>query len=305
MEYLSRKKTRALLKDMKARTGVECIELSENFIMSGTFKQVEEAHSFLQENARQSYGIVVSDCPKRNESGSEESEDVKSSFDDKDDTEEDVSQNGPTTAAAYKEIHRTERFRDETHKDSIVNSTSPDSMCFEIQPRILEVFVKAHKKDLEDLEIKYHVEIPRKADGKKLRLRPKDSCTTEYYEQACNQFISLYQNTYQQVKMQRFSLKTETNIISARKTISKMSKHFPVSVEVEKNQKQWGLYGEASHIEEALRFLEKEGVEINREREDEKGRREKAKDFEEDMEVDPPETSSANPRHRLEAYTLG
>lgn len=40
---------------MKAKTGVEWIGLSENFIMSGTFKQVEEAHTFLQENASQSY----------------------------------------------------------------------------------------------------------------------------------------------------------------------------------------------------------------------------------------------------------
>ena len=267
--------------------------------MSGTFKQVEEAHSFLQENASQSYGIVVSNCSKRNESRSEENEGVKPLLDDKDDTEEDISQNGPPTTAANKEIHRPERFRDETHEDSMVNSG------FEIQPKILEVFVKAHEKELEDIEIKYHVEIPRKADGKKLSLKPKDSCTTEYYEQACNQFISLYQNTYQQVKMQRFSLKTETNIISARKTICKMGKHFPVSVEIDKKQKQWGLYGEARHIEEALRFLEKEGVEINRERGDEKGRRKKAKDVEEDMEVDPPETSSADPGHRLEAYILG
>ena len=233
---------------MKARTGVEWIELSENFIMSGTFKQVEEAHSFLQENASQSYGIVVSNCPKRNESGSEESEDVKPPLNDKDDTEEDVSQNGPPRAAANKETHRPARFREETHEDSMVNSG------FEIQPKILEVFVKAHKKELEDIEIKYHVEIPREADGKKLSLKPKDSCTTEYYEQACNQFISLYQNTYQQVKMQRFSLKTETNIISARKAISKMGKRFPVSVEIDKNQRQWGLYGEASHIEEGSQF---------------------------------------------------
>lgn len=290
---------------MKARNGVEWIESSENFIMSGTFKQVEEAHSFLQENASQSHGIVVSDYLKRNESGSEESEDVKLPLDDKDDTEKDVSQNRPPTAAANKEIHRPERFVDETHEDSMINSASPDTTGFEVQPKILEVFVKAHKKELEDIEIKYHVEIPRKADGKKLSLKPKDSCTTEYYEQACNQFISLYQNTYQQVKMQRFSLKTETNIISARKTISKMGKHFPVSVEIDKNQKQWGLYGEESHIEEALRFLEKEGVEINREREDEKGRRKKAKDVEENMEVDPPETSRADPGHRLEAYVLG
>ena len=127
VEYLSRKKTRALLKDMKARTGVGWIESSESFIMSGTFKQVEEAHSFLQENASQSYGIVVSNCPKRNESGSEENEGVKRPLDDKDDTEKDVSQNRPPTAAANKVVHRPERFRDETHEDSMVNSASPDT----------------------------------------------------------------------------------------------------------------------------------------------------------------------------------
>ena len=152
--------------------------------------------------------------------------------------------------------------------------------------------MRAHKKELEDIEIRYHVEIPRKADGTKLSLKPKDSCTTEDYEQACKQFISLYQNTYQQVKMQRFSLKLETNIISARMKINKMSKQFPVLVEIETNTKLWRLYGEASNIEEAFRFVEEEGVEIIREREYEKGRRKKAKDVEDYMEVVPPETST-------------
>ena len=106
--------------------------------------------------------------------------------------------------------------------------------------------------------------------------------------------------------MQRFWLKTETNIVSEGKKNSKMSKHFPVSVEIDKNQKEsWGLYGEASPLEKALGFLEKELVEMNWEREDEKGRRKKAKDLEEDMEVDPPEASSGDPGHRLEAYILG
>ena len=165
------------------------------------------------------------------------------------------------------------------------------STDFEIQPKILEVFVKEHKKELEDIEFKYHVEIPRKADGEKVSLKPKDSCTTEDYEQACNQFVSLYQNTYQQLQMQRFSLKTETSAIRARQTISKMSKQFPVSVELvaKSNQKRlWELYGEANNIEEALRFLEEEGVEVNREREDEKGRHQKGKDIEVRMEVATP-----------------
>ena len=162
------------------------------------------------------------------------------------------------------------------------------STDFEIQPKILEVFVKEHKKELEDIEIKYHVEIPRKADGEKVSLKPKDSCTTGDYEQACNQFISLYRNTYQQLKMQRFSLKTKTNIIGGRRTISKMIRHFPVSVEIDKNPKLWCIYGEANNIEEALRFIEEEGFEINREREDEKGRHQKGKDVEDCMEVATP-----------------
>ena len=49
--------------------------------------------------------------------------------------------------------------------------------------------------------------------------------------------------------------------------MSKMSKQFPVLVELDTNQKQlWGLFGEANNIEEALSFLKEEGVEISRER---------------------------------------
>ena len=158
--------------------------------------------------------------------------------------------------------------------------------------------MRAHKKELEDIEIKYLVEILRKADGKKV-IKPKDSCTTEDYEQACNQFVSLYQNTYQQVQMQRFSLKTGINPIGVRQTISKMSKQFPVSVKLVANQKPlWELYGEVNNIEEALRFLEDEGVEINREREDEKGAHKKAKDIEDRMEVATPETSRRGIEHK-------
>lgn len=49
--------------------------------------------------------------------------------------------------------------------------------------------------------------------------------------------------------------------------MSKMSKQFPVFVELDTNQKQlWGLFGEANNIEKALSFLKEERVEISRER---------------------------------------
>ena len=80
-----------------------------------------------------------------------------------------------------------------------------------------------------------------------------------------------------------------------------MSKQFPVFVELvaKSNQKRhWELYGEANNIEEALRFLEEEGVEINRGREDEKGGHKKAKDVEVGMEVATPETSRRGIEHK-------
>lgn len=306
VEYLSRDKTKTLLNDVEVKTGIKWIESSESFVMSGTLKQVEEAHSFLQENACQSNGIVVSNCLKRSNWPSDERcKDVEAPLDDEYDTQEDVSQDSPPKSAENEDTRSANKTKDSTSDGQKVNSESPDIECFEIEPKFLDVFWRAHKMELENIETKYHVEIPKKADGKKLGLKPKESCTTEDYKQACDLFVSLYQNTYQQVQIQRFSLKTETSIISARKKISEMSKNFPVSVEiVNKGKKHWVLYGEASHIEEALSFLEKEGVEINREREGEKGRRHKAKVVEEDMEVDPPGTSSGekNPGHRLETY---
>lgn len=107
--------------------------------------------------------------------------------------------------------------------------------------------------------------------------------------------------------MERISLKSESHVIQARQALSKMGKKSPISVERSKEQRHWELYGEARHIEEALKYLEKEGVEIKRETNnaiDENARHKKPKDDEEDMDVDPPEYSSSSssktPGNKLE-----
>ena len=109
--------------------------------------------------------------------------------------------------------------------------------------------------------------------------------------------------------MERFSLKSEAHIIRARHAIGKIGKIFPISVERSRDQKHWELYGEAGQIEEALKFLEQEGVEIKRETEstkdeDEDGIRKKPNDGEEPMDVDPHESSrgARNPGNRHETY---
>ena len=59
MEFLSRGKTKALVSDIVARTGVKWVELSETFVLSGTFKQVEVAQKLLQEDVSQTKGNSV------------------------------------------------------------------------------------------------------------------------------------------------------------------------------------------------------------------------------------------------------
>lgn len=61
MDFLSRKKNRALLSDIEAKTGVKWTESRdrERIVFSGTFKQVEEAQKLLQENVNQTKGNSV------------------------------------------------------------------------------------------------------------------------------------------------------------------------------------------------------------------------------------------------------
>ena len=67
------------------------------------------------------------------------------------------------------------------------------------------------------------------------------------------------------MKMERFSLKSEKNVVLARKKLLEMSKTFPVFVELTRDQKHWEVYGEEHDLEAALEFLKKEEIEIKRE----------------------------------------
>jgi len=296
VEYLSREQTEALLNEIATKTGVKWIESSENFILSGTFKQVEESRAYLQQGAHQSNGIVVHSETKREAHRSLSREDSKSQLDDEDDNEEDVDQNSQALVAAKE----GSRDRPPEGANKIDNDTAssafPEIQSFEIEPKIVKAFIKAYEKDLSDIEAKYQVEIPRMAEGSKFSLRPKNGCSTEEYDEACNCFIILYQKMYQLIKMERFSLKNEKLVVRSREAISRAGKKFPISIELSKDRKHWELYGMANHIEEALKHLEQdEGVEIKRETEnamDKNGGRKKPKDDEEDMVVDPPEYSS-------------
>ncbi|KAJ7374768.1 hypothetical protein OS493_005116 [Desmophyllum pertusum] len=59
VEFLTREQTSTLLKEIADKTGIMWFESSENFMMSGTFKQVEVSRIYLQQAINQSGGIAV------------------------------------------------------------------------------------------------------------------------------------------------------------------------------------------------------------------------------------------------------
>ena len=273
VQSVSLEQTRALLKDIGNENGVRWIERTETFSISGTFQQVEQTRNFLKETVSQSNGITVFTGLKRKDISQE-----RPPSHGEIENQEDVSQN----------INNGSNIDD---RSSAISFQIPD---FEIEPKLFKIFIEAYEKDLQDMEAKYHVQIPRNAEGSKLSLKPESSCSASDYEEACNQFISLYQKMFQRVKRERFSLKNEKKAVPARDTINKMGKKLAILVQVSQDRKHWELYGEAGHIEEAFRYLENEGVEIKREQE-------------QFMEEDSQDCSSGvkTTTNRLETFLLG
>ena len=266
VESISREQTQNLLKDIAAKTGVKWFESADSFFMSGTSKQVDESRAFLQQSVHQSNGIVVLNNVRGEGIRSQSTEESESRLDNEVGHEGEANQDSTILAAAVKAIYPEERTS-ETHSDrtSSSSSHSPEIQSFEVEPKIAKALIKIHKRKLDDIEAKHKVEIPRTPQGKEFSLKPKKECSAENYNEACNLFIDLYQNMYRVVKMERFSFKSEKTVVRFREAIAKARTKFPIWIEECKDRKQWEMYGEASHIEEALKYLEQEGLEIKRE----------------------------------------
>ena len=309
VESISREQTQNLLRDIAAKTGVDYIESAHTFIMSGTFKQVEESRAFLQQGIHQSNGIVVVDKVKGEAILSQCREESGSWLDGEAEKEGQANHDSSILEAAIEAICPEEKIK-ETRSDHTPSFSSdfPKIQSFEIEPKIVKAFFKSHKNKLDDIEAKHKVEIPRKPEGTKISLRPGEGCSAEELDEACNLFIDLYQKMYRVVKIERFSLESEKNIVRSREAIAKAGKKFLISLELSKDRKHWEMYGEASHIEEALKYLEQEGLKIKRETKmamDEEGRR-ITKQNEEDRDLDPLDYSTTrdakSPGNALETY---
>ena len=304
VEILSRGQTKTLLGEIAGKTGIEWIENSETFTMSGDFKQVELSRTYLQQALRQSGGIAVFSGLKRKMAQPQKRDKNDSQFGN-DESDGVLNQSSTTAIAVRNGVHLQDQGQKRIESNHVTSVTPPVIQYFEVEPKFIKVFVKAHKTEVDEIETEYHVRVPTETKRGKISLIPKDGCSGEEYDKACDRFIGLYQKMTQAMKMERFSLTSEKKVVGARKKIQEMSKNFPIFVETAKDQKHWKLFGENHHLETALEFLRKEGIEIKRESGKDKGTGEfqVSNHDEEAIGVDPPD-SSRGPQSRdtLETY---
>ena len=292
VELLTREQTKTLLDEIAGKTGIKWIEVSETFTMSGDFKQVERSRTYLQQAINQSGGIAVFSGLKRKMTQPQKHRENESQFGG-DESDGGLNQTCTKAIAVRNGLHCQDQGPSKTESNCVEHVIPPVNHHFEVEPKFIKVFVKAHETELNSIEAKYHVKIPREAKDGKIRVAPDDACSTEEYDKACDLFIDLYQQMTQVMKMERFSLKSDKNIVPARKKILEMSKLFPVSVEVARDQKHWELYGEEHDLEAAFEFLRKEEIEIKREAGKDEGTEEfQESSHDEEMDVDPSDSST-------------
>lgn len=298
VQLLTRGQTKTLLNEIAGKTGIKWIEVSETFTMSGDFKQVERSRTYLQQAINQSGGIAEFSGLKR-KLRRPKNRDENESHCGSDENDGGLNRSSTTAIALQNGVRRQDQETHKRHSDHAAYATPPVIQYFEVEPKFIKVFVKAHKTEVDEIEAEYLVEVPREAKEGRIGLIPKNGCSSEEYEKACNLFIDLYQKMTQIIKMERFSLKNEENVVGARKKILEMSKTFPVSVETAKDKKHWEMYGEERDLEAALEYLRREAIEIKRESAKDNGTRE----FQVPMDVDPPDSSRGSKRNDpLETY---
>ena len=261
-----------LLLEIESKIGLCWIESAESFVISGTLRQVEEAHRLLMKGVYLVNGIeVVSDQEIKNEEAPQPQETGLSQANEeqREVMQRDVNQESaaPPLVGAGQASPSPDRVK-VSDNDQGPHSASHaiEVLTFEVQPKILKVLAGAHKKELDDIEGQRRVTVPRTVEGNQITLKPSDGCSTYDYERACDAFIALYQKTSEIFKAERFSLSGGSREPDGRDAISRMSKEVPeVLIERSRDQKHWEMYGEAGHLQKALSYLKRMGVEIEME----------------------------------------
>ena len=150
--------------------------------------------------------------------------------------------------------------RDEENQMEEAQSAELKPQQYETTQKFFPLFVRAHGEDLQKIENDFKVKVSRQIDEGKVTVAPCEHCTAEEFNDACEAFITLYQNVHQRMKMEQFLPKDQDSPVHIRQRIRDMKKTHPVLVEISEDRKHWQVYGEKGYVEKVLNDLGKENL---------------------------------------------
>lgn len=148
--------------------------------------------------------------------------------------------------------------RDQENRVEETESAELKPQQYETTQKFFPLFVRAHGEDLQKIEKDFKVKVSRQIDEGKVTVAPCEHCTGEEFNEACEAFITLYQNVHQRMKMEQFLPSDQDLPVHRRQRIRNVGKTYPVLVEVSEDRKHWQVYGEKDYVEKVLNDLEKE-----------------------------------------------
>lgn len=146
---------------------------------------------------------------------------------------------------------------EEKQVEETESATELKPQQYETTQKFFPLFVKAHEDDLQKIEKDFKVKVSRKIDEGKVTVAPCEHCTGEEFNEACEAFITLYQNVHQRMRLEQFLPKDQDSPVHIRQRIRDVGKTLPVLVEVSEDRKHWQVYGEKVYVEKVLNDLEK------------------------------------------------
>ena len=162
VKTLSRKDLRLLLNKIENETTVKWHEANDEFLLSGTFKQVTDS--------------LVLPSQYLNSGGS----------------------------------------RDEENQMEETEFAELKPQQYETAQKFFPLFVRAHGEDLQKIENDFKVKVSRQTDERNVTVAPCEHCTAEEFNNACEAFITLYQNVHQRMKMEQFLPKDQYSPLHTR-----------------------------------------------------------------------------------------
>lgn len=150
--------------------------------------------------------------------------------------------------------------RDEENPVEELESAELKPQQYETTQKFFPLFVKAHWEDLQKIENNFKVKVSRQIDEGKVTVAPCEHCTGEEFTNACEAFITLYQNVHQRMMMEQFLPKDQNSPVHIRQRIKDTGKTYPVLIEKSEDRKHWQVYGEKDYVEKVLNDLEKENL---------------------------------------------